>query len=270
MFIFLPGISSEALPQEPEQTISEFRLSGFGEGGKRAWEIRGKTADIFSGRIKLNDFAGIIYDQEKISVVADRGDFDRIQDKVHLENNVVITTESGVKLTTDYLEWVRHTSQVYTDATVNIEKGNIVISGVGMQGNVNLENVDLKKDIRLLQIDNKKNRIIVTCLGPLNVNYAQNIALFNRDVFVDDGESQMYADLMEVIFLASESSNSSGTFAGLDGQIKRIVSRGNVKIVRQENTTFSNEAVYNANNKSIILTGKPKLVIPNNGQFYEK
>ena len=260
LFIFLSGVISEAIPQEPEQTISDFSLSGFGEDGKRTWEISGKSADIFPDLIKLNDFLGEIYDQEMITVVADRGDFDKTQDKVHLENNVVITTESGVELTTDYLDWDRTTSQILSEAPVDIKKDNVVLSGAGMKGNTNLKQVDLERDVRL-EIDNKKNKIVITCTGPLKINYAENVAVFNEDVFVDDGQSKMYADLMEVFFETSASDSSVSSFTGGMGKVAQVVARGNVKIAREGNISFSNEAVYKASDRTITLIGRPKLII---------
>jgi LPS export ABC transporter protein LptC len=260
LFILQPGTISQAIPQEPEQTVAEFNLSGFSQQGGKAWEISGKSADIFSDQIKLNDFVGTLYGQERIVVTADRGDFNKAQNKVHLEDNVTITTESGTRLTTDYLDWDRNIAQVVTEAPVDIEKGDIVVSGIGIKGDTGLSNVDLKEDVRV-EINDKQNRIVITCAGPLSINYADNIAIFKNDVFVDDGQSQMYADLMEVFFKVSQASDSTSFFANSMSRIKKIVARGNVKIVREGNTSFSDEAVYNADNKTIILTGRPKLII---------
>jgi len=260
LFIFLSAAISSAVPQQPEQTISDFNLSGFGEGGRKTWEIHGESADIFSDEIYLKDFVGTLYGQEKIILTAQKGNFNKVQNKVHLQDNVVISTESGARLTTDYLDWDRNTSLVTTEAPVDIKKDNIVTTGVGIKGDTNLKEVDLKKDVKL-EINNKKNKIVITCTGPLSINYADNTAVFNKDVFADDGQSQMYADSMEVFFEISQSDKSSGSFGGKSGKIKKIIARGNVKIVRQDNVSFSDEAIYNADDKTITLSGKPKLII---------
>jgi len=260
LFIFLLATLSEALPQEPEQEVDEFNLSGFGQGGRKAWEISGKSADIFSDQIRLDDFVGTLYGQEKIIVTAQRGDFNKVQNTIHLENDVVITTESGAKLTTDYLDWDRDISQVKTEAPVDIKKDDIVASGVGIRGDTELGNVDLERDAKV-QINDKNNKIVITCAGPLSINYVDNIAVFNKDVFADDGETQMCADLMEVFFNLSKSNNSTGSFAEKTGRIKRIVARGNVKIMRENNISLSDEAIYNADDKTLSLTGRPKLII---------
>jgi LPS export ABC transporter protein LptC len=257
LIIFLSGNLSETVSAELQQTINEFHLSGFSDKGKKTWEISSKSADIFSEQIKLTDIVGKIYGQEEIVLTAEEGNFDRAQSKVHLEKNVVITTESGVRLTTDYLNWDNETSLVTTDAPVDIKKDNIVTTGVGIKGDVELRTVDLKRDVKV-EIDNQKEKIVITCNGPLSINYADNVAVFKKDVFVDDGESQMCADLMEVYFEAASSVNKGEP---LSGRIRKIIARGNVKIVRGENISLADEAVYNADNKTITLTGRPKLII---------
>ncbi len=265
LLIFLSGILSQAAPQEPEQTVAEFNLSGFGQEGRKAWEISGKSADIFNNKIKLNDFVGRFYGQEKIILTAERGDFNQNENKVHLEDNVVITTESGAELTTDYLDWDRDTSQVNTEAPVDIKKDDMMVTGRGLEGNTELKNVDLKEDVKV-RIDNEKNKIVITCTGPLNIDYARNVAVFNKDVFVDEGQSQMYADLMEVFFEVSDSDKSAVSFAGKSSSIKKIIARGNVKIVRGDNVSLSNQAVYNAEDKTLTLTDRPKLIIYSTGE----
>ncbi len=242
---------------ELQQTINEFHLSGFSDKGKKTWEISSKSADIFSEQIKLTDIVGKIYGQEEIVLTAEEGNFDRAKNKVHLEKNVVITTASGAKLSTDYLNWNNQTSLVTTDAAVDIKKDNIVTTGVGIKGDVELRAVDLKRDVKV-EIDNQKEKIVITCNGPLSINYADNVAVFKKDVFVDEGESQMYADLMEVYFQAASSVNKGEPFSG---RIKKIIARGNVKMVRGENISLADEVVYNADNKTITLTGRPKLII---------
>jgi lipopolysaccharide assembly outer membrane protein LptD (OstA) len=47
----------------------------------------------------------------------------------------------------------------------------------------------------------------------------------------------------------------------MGAKIEKIVATGNVKIMQGENISYSDEAVYDAMAKKIILSGKPKLVI---------
>ena len=44
-------------------------------------------------------------------------------------------------------------------------------------------------------------------------------------------------------------------------KILRIISKGNVKIVKDENTSYSDEALYSAQDGKLTLSGNPRLVI---------
>ncbi|MCX5714339.1 MAG: LPS export ABC transporter periplasmic protein LptC, partial [Candidatus Omnitrophica bacterium] len=86
--------------QDSDQQISDFSLAGYGEKGKKSWDLNGKTADIFDDVVKLKDIKGNLFsEQEHVVLLADKGDFNKADGKVHLEDNVVITTSSGAKLT---------------------------------------------------------------------------------------------------------------------------------------------------------------------------
>ena len=50
-------------------------------------------------------------------------------------------------------------------------------------------------------------------------------------------------------------------------QIEKVESYGNVKIINGENTTYSQEAVYTAKDKRIVLTGRPRLIIYSNSSM---
>lgn len=260
IFLFSQGACFSATLEEPDQTISGFHLSGFGREGNTTWEITSVSADIFSDMIRLHDFVGTLYGDEKITVTAKTGDFNKNQNQVHLEEDVVISTESGAELNTNYLDWNRETDEISNDAPVDIKKDNIFVTGFGLSGDTNLRKVDLERDVEV-KIHEKQKKIIITCSGPLSINYADNIAVFNKEVVVDDGESQMYSDLMQVFFKTSSPESKASSFAGRMGEIERIIARGNVRIIREDNISYSNEAIYNANDNTLNLTGRPKLII---------
>ncbi len=289
-------------PQESDQQIMDFSLSSFGDKGKKAWDLTGKSADIFSDVIKLKDVIGNLYGkEEEIKLTADKGDFNKAQGKVHLQENVVITTSSGAKLTTDSLDWDRQKQLVATKDMVNIERGNMVTTASGAHGEPNLKKVSLEKDVtvNINPEDEGKNKeasvkkkIVITCDGPLEIDYDKNIATFNNNVKVDTQDVLIQSDIMDVYFGktakgASESEKAPvatqvavdsavkdtsgskkatsglGSVMGSTGgsKIDKIVARGNVKITRGENVSYSDEATYSAVDKKIILVGKPKLIL---------
>lgn len=277
--VFLTFVTSNAFVQEQntqssDQQINDFSLAGFGQRGKKTWDISGKSADIFTDVVKLKDITGNLYgEQEQIKLTAERGDFNKAEGKVHLEENVVVTTSSGAKLTTDTLDWDRKKQIVTTQDEVNIEKENMVTNAVGAVAQPNLNKVTLQKDVtvKINPAANESqtaalagNKIIITCAGPMAIDYEKNIATFNNNVKVDRADSQIYSDILEVYFNASDKKDASETKQDsmiTGSKIEKIVARGNVKIIRGENISYSQEAVYEALTKKITLSGAPKLII---------
>lgn len=280
--IFIPAFGQTPAPEEvSDQQIGDFSLSGYGEKGRKSWDIAGKTADIFTDEVKLKDVDGNLYGQEEdVNLTAKTGNFNKKDGKVHLEKDVVITTSGGARLTTDSMDWDRNKQLVTTKDKVNIAKDNMNITATGAQGEPNLKKIALNKDVTVdinptpdsaakpgeLAI---KNKIIITCDSSLEIDYDKNIATFNKNVLVDRGDFQIYSDIMHLYFSSGKDVKQTDKTPGFMGnnKIDKIVARGNVKIVRGENTSYSQEAVYTASDKKIVLTGKPKLVFYSTEDF---
>lgn len=266
------GFSAARSEEQASQTISEFNLTGFGEKGKKSWEISGKSADIFTESVQLKDIVGKLYrESEDITLTAKRGNFDKLKGNVHLEDDVVITTAKGARLTTNTLDWDRNNQIISTGDQVNIQRDNLILVAQGARGEPDFKKVNLQKEVRVeINPDlakqsgsGLKQKIIITCDGPLEVDYEKNIATFYNNVKVDQEDNQIYSDHMEVYFTKSDKQATEPKEAGnlMGSQIDKIVAKGNVKIVRGDNISYSEEAVYNALEKKIILTGKPQLII---------
>ena len=254
--------------QEAGQQINDFSLSGFGDKGKKAWDLSGKSADILNEVVKLKEVVGNHYaDNDNINLTADKGDFNKKSGLVHLEDNVIITTSSGAKLTTDSLDWDRKKQIVTTLDRVNIQKQDMNLSGVGAFGATALKQMELEKDVRLdiQPLDKqkgKKEKIMITCDGPLEVDYEKNIAVFNNNVKVEKPDLTIYSDKMLVYFTPKqEEAKGAQESLAMASSIKKIIAQGNVRILRGENTTYSQEAIYNAESKKITLTGRPQIII---------
>ncbi|MFA4888263.1 MAG: LPS export ABC transporter periplasmic protein LptC [Candidatus Omnitrophota bacterium] len=264
-------VSNSANTTASDQQINDFSLVGYGEKGKKTWDLAGKSADIYTDTIKLSDVNGNMYGKEEdVNLTAKTGDFNKVDGKMHLEKDVVITTSKGTKLTTDSLDWDRKNQLVSTKDVVNIQRENMVIDAVGAKGEPNLKKVALEKDIKLdinptepAKPDGVKEKITITCDGPLDVDYELNVATFNNNVKVERPDSTIYSDKMEVFFGKSpNSAGASDSVAGAMGnKIDKIIAKGNVRLVKGENVSYSQEAIYSAADRKITLTGRPKLIL---------
>lgn len=254
--------------KESAQQIGDFSLSGFGDKGKKSWDLSGQSADILNEVVKLKKVVGNHYaGKDNINLTADTGDFNKKSGLVHLEKNVVITTASGAKLTTDSLDWDRKQQIVSTLDKVNLERQDMNLSGQGAKGQTGLKQVVLEKDVRLDiqpkdKKSNKKEKIVITCDGPLDIDYEKNIAVFNNNVKVEKSDMIIYSDKMQVYFSQKQEAGTKEESQDLmSSSINKIISSGNVRIVRGENVSYSQEAVYTALDKKITLTGRPQIVI---------
>lgn len=255
--------------KESAQQIADFTLSGSGDKGKKSWDLAGSSADINNGIVKLKKVVANNYgDKDNINLTADSGNFDKTNGVVKLQDNVVVTTDSGVKLTTDSLDWDRKQQVVSTLDKVNLARADMNLSGDGARGQTALKQIVLEKNVRLdisptNKETNKKEKIMITCDGPLDVDYEKNIAIFNNNVKVEKSDLTIYSDKLQVYFITKEKNNSKApsSVAGFSSSIDRIIALGNVRILRGENISYSQEAVYTALDKKITLTGKPQIVI---------
>ncbi len=244
--VSLPEESLSADIDTPAQEIDTFSLEGYTQQGKKQWQLEGKSADVLEDVVKLDRVVAKTYGEEgEINLKSDKGEYDKKEGRVRLEENVVVTTSEGTKLTTDALFWDAQKEQVTTDRGVVIERDNLTAQGKGAIAFPEIKQVKLNEEVRV-EIAPKTT---ITCSGPLELDYEKNISVFYNNVEVEDGRGRIFADRMEVYFHPKEKA------------IEKIFAYGNVRLVQGENISYSDEAVYNAEEGKVTLKGNPRLVI---------
>jgi LPS export ABC transporter protein LptC len=240
--------------KDSDQKILGFSLSNFGENNEKAWDLKSDTLEVFGNLIKLTNITANLYGKEDDMVLtADNGSYDRAEGKVHLQDNVLITSKSGAKMMTETLDWFQKNQLVTTDDKVNIYKGTVEAQGMGGVAKTDLKQMSLNKDVKVditSESPDKKElkKTTITCDGPLDIDYQKQTAVFNQNVKADDGESQLYADKM------------TGYFDKETKKIVKIIAEGNVKIVRGQDTSYSEKAIYDGAGQTVSLVGSPKIV----------
>lgn len=99
----------------------------------------------------------------------------------------------------------------------------------------------------------KKTKTTIVCDGEVEFDYENNQAYFSKNVKVVSDDGTIDADKITVNLDPSTR------------RVKEIVAEGNVKIKQGENVTYSDKATYVEAERKILLTGKPKLVIYQEG-----
>jgi len=248
-----------------EQKILSFELANYGEDGNKKWKLKGESADILSEVVNLSSINMETYDQPKINLTASMGTYDKDNKEISLFKDVKVLTSDGATLTTEYLKWDGQNDTITTNEHVRVVRSDVVADGVGALAMPELKRIILDKEIRVkLQtevggpiemsfeedapnLEKRPADVIITCDGPLEIDYEKNIAIFRNNVLVDDERGKIYSEKMTA-HLDMETKN-----------ISRVVAEGGVKVVREGDSTFSDKAIYTTIDRKIVLIGKPRI-----------
>ena len=259
--------AQKELEEASDEQFSSFSVSGYSTGGKKEWDLEGKSADIMSEEIQMTDVTGKVYGEKTdMTIVADEGSLNRLDNSVQLEKNVLAVTEDGATLAADYLDWDAQNKKLNTEAPVEIKRGMMQAEGTGLIAQPELNLVQLKEDVTVKISRPSSPTTVITCDGPLDVDYQNNLAIFYENVKVNDSRGEILADKMDVYFSAED--EQAQQIAGLEGVgIEKIVATGEVEIRHSGNISYSEKAVYDTATGKVTLTGRPKLVIYSTEEF---
>lgn len=250
------GMSYAAEPGQQQQ-FDGFNLEGYKDNGQKAWVVNGDQADIHGSQIDISNVDAETYGDEKVNLTAKTGMIDQTNGNIHLEKDVVITSETGAQLTTDALDWHRNEDLVKTEEGVVITDKGMTATGTGMDAHPGLKTAQIHEDVTVTmqtQPDQAQpGTVTITCDGPMSIDQAQSMAVFQDNVVAVQEDQTLTADRMEIYFDEEKK------------QIKEMICIGHVVIVRGENKTFADRAVYNGSDRKLVLTGRPKLILVTEG-----
>jgi len=239
---------TEKVSEQKPQKIFSFSFTKYTPEGQREIEIEGDSADILSNNVQLMNVMAKAYAEEvPVTVTADHGNYDKKNNKVRLEKNVVATTDDGTRLVTEALDMSPSEHIVETDLPTQVKKDNINVEGTGARAETNLKKVKFHKNVTVIvqnAEDKETGPTTITCDGPLVVDYEKNIAHFRDNVVAQDSRGKLTADTMDVYYNR------------VSRRVSKIVSAGDVVIENPDgNKTYSDSVIYLADEGRIILGG---------------
>ena len=228
--------------------IYSFSFTKYTPHGEKEIEIEGQSANILARTVELMNVVAKAYAEETpVTITADEGQYDKGKNKVHLQKNVVATTEDGTRLLTEELDIHPSQRMMETDVQTQVKKDNIDIEGLGARGDSRLKKVKFKKNVTVVVQDpdtNNQSPTTITCDGPLVIDYEKNIAHFKDNVIAQDERGKLTAESMHVYY------NKTSR------RVSKIIAIGNVVIENPDgNKTFSDNVIYLAEEGRIILGG---------------
>ncbi len=177
--------------------VHNFKLEGFTKSGENQWCIGGDFAKIIDKDIILSNIKGENFGKD-ISVIltADKGIYNRGTGLTELSGNVIVTTSDGAKVSMDFARWDANKEEIETDSHVIIEHGGIILEGRGALVRPKQKWAMLQKEIKVRDASNR----VITCDGPLEVDYEKSEAVFNNNVQIIDTEGRMSANKLIAYF----------------------------------------------------------------------
>ncbi len=177
--------------------VQHFKLDGFSKEGKNTWCLEGDFAKMKNDDILLDTITGHSQaDDISVVLTADDGVYERKTGSVKLTGNVVIVTSDGGKLTMDRANWSAKSEEVVTDAKVNIVHSGITVVAVGGMIKPNTQWARLEKNIKVTDSSNR----IITCDGPLEVDYEKHMATFYNNVIITEDQGKISANKVIAYF----------------------------------------------------------------------
>lgn len=242
-----PKDDAASQTEDPLHKVYRFSFSMYRPEGNKDLEIEGDSASIFTRNIDLNNVIAKAYAEETpVTVTADQGVFDKSNGMVHLQRNVVATTKSGARLLTESLDIDPRERTLVTDERAAVRKDNIDVEGDGAKSDPHIKEVTFNKNVTV-EIRNEegvKPPTVITCDGPLEINYVTHIAEFERNVIARDSQGTLTSDRMKVYY------------DEISKRVSKMVATGNVVVISSDgNKTYSDNVVYLPQEGRVILGG---------------
>ncbi len=234
--------------EKPAHKVYSFAFTKYTPEGQKEIEIEGDSADILSNTVQLMNVMAKAYAEEQpVTVTADKGEYDKVKNNIHIEQNVVATTEDGTRLVTEQLDMQPSEHIIENNVETQVKKDNINVEGLGARADTRLKKVKFKKNVTVVvqnPDDKKAGPTTITCDGPLVVDYEKNIAHFKDNVVAKDLRGKLTADTMDVYY------------SRVSRRVSKIVAAGDVVIENPDgNKTYSDSVIYLADEGRIILGG---------------
>ncbi len=238
------------------EVISTVTLVGHTESGRKKWEVRGDTADLSAGTVALSPVTATNFGERQTHLTAKRGNLNRETENIHLEGDVVVTTSDGMKMTTDSLDWESEKEIGTTPDWVTVSQPGMTVVGLGGKGYQKIHRLRLEREVTVV-MEGKEGATVVTCDGPMNVDYKRRKARFWKNVRVQDAKGITRSDRMDV------------TFNMQTNQMEKAAFFGHVQIHQDDKMAFAHRANYHQLKGETALMGHTRMVMLASEQFSE-
>jgi LPS export ABC transporter protein LptC len=160
ILMFLAGCKKEQAVQpapvpeaKPSQSIEGFKLTET-QAGKRSWVLVADSANTFNEKklvelFKMKiDFYRKAGDSINATLTADSGKINTGTRNMEARRNVVLASQDGLILYTDYLNWTNEGRRLTTESKVRLERGKDWLTGEGLEASPDLKEIEVKRNVQ--------------------------------------------------------------------------------------------------------------------------
>ncbi len=255
LLAFLSGCAEKESPLPPtggpvavNDAVSVFTLVGHTETGRKKWEIQGETADLLGESVQLSPVTANNFGKTDVHLTARQGRYHKTTQDIYLKKNVVVTTSDGIRLTTDSLKWIARQEFGRTLDPVRVTQSGMTVTGLGGAAFPKLKRVRVERKVSVA-LEGKEGLTLVTCDGPMEVDYAKRKARFWRNVWVRDSKGFIRSDRMDVVLDSKENRIQEARFWG------------HVQIHRENQRATAQRANYWGDPERTRLMGHTRMVV---------
>lgn len=228
--------------QDISQQVENFTFSSVGEDGVSDWQLEGEAANITEDKVDLQNVKIKSKGADaSVTMEAKRGTIKKYEDVGIFKEDVVLAYDDGTTVSTDEVNWFFKKQVAKTDSPVLVKSGGLETKAEGACLRKDINRIQLNKDILM----NTDSGTTIRCKGPLVMDYKKNIAVFNKDVSVDNAKGRMTSNKMVVLFDSQKKS------------VERIDAVGNVRLARGNSVSVSEKVTYFSKEGRAVLTGNP-------------
>ena len=236
--------------------ISTFTLIGHTDTGRKKWEVQGETADLLGDIVQLSPVSAKSFGEVDVHLTAKEGRYRKSNQDIYLRKDVVVTTSDGMRLTTESLKWMAQQGRASTTDWVRVTRPGMTVVGVGGVGFPKPKRVRVERKVTVA-FEGKVGATVITCDGPMEVDYKQRKARFWRNVWVQDPKGFIRSDRMDVVLEPKEN------------QIQEARFWGHVYVHRENQRAYAQRANYWGSPERTRLMGHTRLVMLPQEQEHE-
>src|SRR6185369_2836845 len=150
--------STGPAPSNADLQIKEVDLEEEAKGVR--WRLKAEQALMYEqeGQTQLRKLVANIYQRDRTwTVVGEEGQLDRATNNVEVRNNVVVTSNDGLRLETAVLRWEAAEKRLWTDAPVVLTRDGSVVRGSGLDVHMDQEATTITGPVRAtFAVDRKR------------------------------------------------------------------------------------------------------------------